>query len=142
MGKYVLQKGKHNGFNPETGERQTFVKGDVVELTPAAAKAFADKFKSMNVVKAEAQVAAAQLETIKRIEAEKAKPNVENVIAQPSASETKTETDSGASGSGGSPASDQKDGDSADKSNTAPQSQHAPASTSGQAPASKTVVSK
>lgn len=58
---YVLQHGKHVGMDYEQRIRRTFVPGEVVLLSPSQAKSFADKFKSVAVVEAEARVAQVQV---------------------------------------------------------------------------------
>lgn len=61
MAKYVLKEGhKHNGL--KKGERHQYVGDDpennIVELTDVQAKAFSDKFTSLEEVEARARVAA------------------------------------------------------------------------------------
>lgn len=69
MEQYVLVRGKHQGFDPITRKRRMFFKGDVITLGPAAAKAFADKFKPVSVVEAEAKVAQAQADSARALAA-------------------------------------------------------------------------
>lgn len=58
-GKYQLVHGKHYTIDPVTGDQVKHEAGAVIELTPAQATAFADKFKPVAVIEAEAQVALA-----------------------------------------------------------------------------------
>ncbi len=53
--KYVLLGTQHKSIDKK-GKRVKHEKGDVVDLTPAQAEAFKGKFKSVDVVRAEAKV--------------------------------------------------------------------------------------
>jgi hypothetical protein len=82
VAKFVLQKGTHMAFDAEIGARRKFHAGEVVDLKAASAKAFRDKFKSIEVVKAEAEVAEAQLATIKQLEADETEAKAKVKLAE------------------------------------------------------------
>lgn len=66
MAKYILTGNKFfTGALTADGEAEYKVKGDVVELTDAQAKAFADLFIAVEVAEAKAKVAA-MIDTTKK----------------------------------------------------------------------------
>lgn len=100
MPKYVLINGTHSGSD-KNGKRVRFKKGDVVELTAEQAKNFEGKFKSVEVVKAEAKVVAAQakeLENEQKTPTTPANPQTQPPATNPNPNENKDNKDNGKSG--------------------------------------------
>jgi hypothetical protein len=65
---YILTSDKpHAAFDPEIGERRLFNKGEGVPLTRAQFQAFRNKFDSLEVVRARANVAKAQADAAQEI---------------------------------------------------------------------------
>jgi hypothetical protein len=68
MALYFLQKGKHYGPDKD-GVKRIIRPGELAELNPSQALAFADRFKSPDVAEAEARVLQIQLEAARKIQA-------------------------------------------------------------------------